>query len=233
MCTTPALVLASASPRRVELLSRLGMQFAAQASNVAEDELERSRRPELVARRLARAKAVAVASDDPAASVLAADTIVVLRGRLFGKPDSPEEAIAMLRSLRARSHRVITAVALARGGRLLVRHATTWVTMRDYTDEEIWRSIERGDPFDKAGAYAIQDESFRPVAGSCGCYCNVVGLPLALVAELLAATPVDWSGNAGGARMELPSACACCPLWSSPATPDVAPRHHGNAKAGP
>ena len=117
-----------------------------------------------MARRLARAKALAVAARYPALPVLAADTVVVFRGRLLGKPADEAEAWAMLRGLRGRWHRVITAVALARDGRTRVDHAVTQVRMREYSDEEIAASIARGDPFDKAGAYAIQDECFRPVA---------------------------------------------------------------------
>jgi len=116
----------------------------------------------------------------------------------------------MLRDLRGRWHRVVTAVALASGPRVRLRHAVTRVLMRHYSDEEIAASIGQGDPFDKAGGYAIQDKHFQPVAEYRGCYCNVVGLPLATVLELL--------GGAGAVvnvlLHDLPPHCARCPLFT-------------------
>ena len=122
-----------------------------------------------------------------------ADTIVALRGALLGKPHDADEARAMLEFLRGRTHRVVTAVAVLPAGRRgpLVDHAVTRVTMRRYTDAEIAASIARGDPFDKAGAYAIQDDRIAPVARYDGCYCNVVGLPLWTAVRLLGRAGLD------------------------------------------
>lgn len=211
MSGAPRLILASASPRRRDLLGRLDLEFAVAPAEIPEELPAQAPRAERMARRLARAKALAVAARYPALPVLAADTVVVFRGRLLGKPADEAEAWAMLRGLRGRWHRVITAVAVARDRRVRVDHAVTQVRMREYSDEEIAASIARGAPFDKAGAYAIQDECFRPVAEYRGCYCNVVGLPLALVIDLL-----DRVGIVPSVPLEhLPPECAHCPLFAS------------------
>jgi len=206
------LVLASASPRRRELLSRLGIAFEVVPSGVEEDSIGTGR-PERAARRLATAKALAVAAFRPDAVVLAADTVVSHRGDLLGKPRDAQQAAAMLRRLRGRTHRVITAVAVLppRRARPLIDHVLTRVTMRRYPDEEIAASIARGDPFDKAGAYAIQDEHFAPVDRYDGCYCNVVGLPLWTAIRLLGKAGLDITHI--GAE-NLPPQCAACPLRS-------------------
>lgn len=201
------LVLASASPRRRELLGLLGLEFDVRPVDV--EEVFRGSRPELEARRLAREKAEAARLLEPAVPILAADTVVVLDRAILGKPSDADEAREMLERLRGRTHDVITAVALLpRGERaVLGRHAVTRVTMRPYADEEITGSIARGDPFDKAGAYAIQDGVFRPVESYDGCHCNVVGLPLWPVIEML-----RKSGAADPSVDRLLPQCAACPL---------------------
>ncbi len=211
------LILASASPRRRELLTRLGLPFEVVAPEVEED-AGAGGRPERIARRLAAAKARAVAAQRPGATVLAADTVVAHRGRLLGKPRDAEEARAMLELLRDRTHRVITAVAVLpsrrvetprRGVSTLVDHVVTVVRMRRYSDQEIEASIAQGDPFDKAGAYAIQDTLLRPVASYEGCYCNVVGLPLWTTVRLLGRAGLDIMRVSAG---DLLPQCAACPL---------------------
>ncbi len=206
------LVLASASPRRRELLSRLGIAFEVVPSDLEEDD-DGAGRPERVARRLATAKALAVAAFRPDAVILAADTVVAHRGELLGKPRDAQQAASMLRRLRARTHRVLTAVAALPPGRArpFVDHALTTVTMRLYADEEIAASIARGDPFDKAGAYAIQDERLAPVASYDGCYCNVVGLPLWTAIRLLERAGLDITRVSVA---DLPPQCSACPLRS-------------------
>jgi MAF protein len=199
------LVLASASPRRRELLTALGYDFEVVPSSVDEDAFARPR-PERLARALALAKARDVAASHPDAAVLAADTVVVQRGVFLAKPSGPEEARAMLNRLRGRPHRVITAVCVvAPRHRTRVAHEVTRVIMRAYTPAEVEASIMRGDPFDKAGAYAIQDPVFRPVASYQGCYCNVVGLPLWTTLRLLRDAAV---AHARTPRM--PVACEAC-----------------------
>lgn len=205
----PPLILASASPRRRELLARLGLPFEVDPAEV-EEEL-RGAPPVRLARRLATAKARAVAVRHPDAAILAADTIVAYHGILFGKPEDADEARRMLEFLRGRTHRVISAVAVLAPTRrrALIDHAVTSVTMRRCTSEEVADSIGRGDPFDKAGAYAIQDELLSPVATYDGCYCNVVGLPLWTSMRLLGRVGLDIT-HVNAAAL-LPH-CGDCPV---------------------
>ena len=185
------LILASSSPRRQELLKRLVSEFSAMSPEIDESRLEGEALVDY-AERLSREKAAAVAKslDGAPALIIAADTIVIdCEGRLLGKPVDAGDARRMLRHLRSRAHQVVTAVTVALNGepgRSLTRRARTTVIMRDYSDGEIDAYIASGDPFDKAGAYAIQNEVFRPVARIEGSYSNVVGLPLPLVKSLLA-----------------------------------------------
>ena len=185
----PRIVLASASPRRRELLAALGLPFEVRPSEVDEDTTEAD--PVRVAEGLALRKARAVAEDARDALVIGSDTVVVLDGRMLAKPADAEEARAMLRALRDRPHEVITGVAVILDGRSAASHARTAVRMRDYTDAEMEAFIASGGPFDKAGGYAIQDPAFAPVAAFEGCRCNVVGLPLAELRRLLRTFEVE------------------------------------------
>lgn len=180
----PPIILASASPRRRELLAALGVAFEVVASHVDESTDEGD--PAAAAELLARRKAESVAADHPSALVIGSDTIVALDGRMLGKPGDAAEARAMLASLRGRTHEVVTGVAVALDGRVVSDHARTAVRMRDYEDAAIEAFIASGSPFDKAGGYAIQDEAFAPAERFEGCRCNVVGLPLATLRGLLA-----------------------------------------------
>ncbi len=186
----PELVLASGSPRRRELLAALGLDFTVDVADVDETP-QPGELPEALVCRLCRAKAAAVAERHPGKVVLAADTLVALDGVLLGKPADALEAVAMLSSLRDRVHIVYTAVCVIHGAEIGTRLSTTGVTMRDYTDAEIERYVETGDPLDKAGAYGIQDLRFAPVAAWKGCFSAVMGLPLGLAAELLAAARIE------------------------------------------
>jgi MAF protein len=185
-------VLASKSPRRKELLARLGLDFSVEVADVDETpwlgEL-----PEVLVCRLCRAKAVAVAERHPGEVVLAADTLVVVDGVLLGKPADALEAVAMLSALRDRVHIVYTAVCVIHGTGVETRLSATDVAMRAYTDAEIEEYVETGDPLDKAGAYGIQDLQFAPVAFWRGCYSAVMGLPLGLAAELLSGVGIEAS----------------------------------------
>lgn len=144
---------------------------------------------------VAQAKARSVAASaqpDADEIVLAADTLVVHAGQMLGKPVDAGTAREMLGSLRARVHQVLTGVVLlASAGRGWAGVVTTSVTMRAYRDEEIEAYIARGEPFDKAGGYAIQDAAFRPVDSLDGCYLNVVGLPVCAISAGLAALGVE------------------------------------------
>jgi len=208
---TPRLILASRSPRRRELLAHLGLPFRVVIPQVEEGAAPASSgQPEELAEALAKAKAEAVAGEEKEGIVIAADTIVVDGDTILGKPADGSEAAATLRRLRGRTHRVITGLALVHvgSGQRVASHVVTAVHMRHYSDVEISAYVARREPFDKAGAYAIQDEQFRPVASYDGCYCNVVGLPLKALVILLRRAGLDITLDALGS---LPPECAACP----------------------
>ena len=187
---TPKLILASASPRRRELLAQAGYQFDVQISSVPE-----TRRPEedgiRFATRLAREKAEEVFARHQPGIVLGADTVVVCDGEVMGKPANPADAERMLLLLAGRTHQVVTGVAVVWGSSpspaIEVAAELTQVTMRTLWPEEVSRYVATGEPMDKAGAYAIQGYAARWIPRISGCYFNVVGLPLALVATMLEA----------------------------------------------
>ncbi len=173
------ILLASASPRRHELLGALGFQFAVIPAEVDESSWS-GEAPAELAVRLAASKALAVAGTHHDALVIAADTLVVMDGDVLGKPADAGEAAGMLRRLRGREHQVMTGLALAdpTAGQILMQLATTGVEMRPYSQAELEAYVATGDPLDKAGGYAIQHAVFAPVARLADCYANVVGLPL-------------------------------------------------------
>lgn len=217
------LILASQSPRRRALLAALGLTFAVDAADVDETPLA-GESPDRLVCRLCRAKAQAVAGRHPRAVVLAADTVVTLDGQTLGKPADAAEATEMLRRLRGRTHTVFTAVAVARDGAVQTRLTASQVTMRFYSDAEIATYVAGGDPFDKAGAYAIQDPTFAPVAAWRGCYTSIMGLPLAAAAELLAQAGVHAPTDVAAICRGLEPTGACCVaagrVTSEPALPD-------------
>lgn len=181
--TQARFVLASASPRRQELIRLLGLT-ARVAPQDLDEEAHAGPDPLLSALSIARAKASSAReSADDGEIVLAADTVVVHEGHSLGKPREPVEAVAMLRGLRAKVHRVATGVVMALAGshREWSVLVTTAVRMRPYGDDEIEAYVARREPFDKAGGYAIQDPVFQPVEELNGCFLNVVGLPLCAV----------------------------------------------------
>ncbi|MCY4455516.1 MAG: Maf family protein [Chloroflexi bacterium] len=177
------IVLASASPRRRELLPSLGVTFEVIPANV--DESDEDDDAARLARTLALRKARAVADTRPGDTVIGADTIVVLGRRQLGKPGDDAEARAMLEALRGRTHHVVTGVAVIGAGGEATESVATAVAMRDYADDEVARYIARGEPFDKAGGYAVQDAEFAPAATVDGCRCAVIGLPLWTLRRLL------------------------------------------------
>lgn len=182
--TRPPLLLASASPRRLELLRALGLEPLVRPADVDET-LRPGEDPHDAAERLARAKAAAVAAAAPEGSVvLAADTIVVLGGEALGKPRDDDDARRMLRALRGRAHDVVTGVALARDGRLVSGRETTEVLFAPMTDEEVDAYVASGEPADKAGAYALQGLGGLFVERITGTPSNVIGLPFRLVRRL-------------------------------------------------
>ena len=195
------LVLASASPRRQELLRNAGIEFEVQPAHIPEDPLP-GEAAKAYAERLARQKALAVAQRRPKDTVLGADTVVVVDGQLLGKPSDAADAARMLRLLSGREHQVITGVCLVVGGKPSVASETTIVTVSELTDQDIAEYVATGEPMDKAGAYAIQGIASRWIPHIEGDYSNVVGLPVALVFRMLReiSTPVLSSQKNRGSK---------------------------------
>jgi MAF protein len=184
---SPKLILASGSPRRKELLRLLGVPFQVMVPDIGEDAWPDGDAG-AQARALAEGKALAIARQSPVDVVIAADTLVVLEDQAMGKPPDTESAVAMLRALCGREHSVVSGLAVVgpRSAVPEVQAVETRVWMRDYADEEMRDYVARGEPFDKAGAYAIQDYRFHPVERIEGCYANVMGLPLCHLFAMLA-----------------------------------------------
>ncbi len=181
------LILASSSPRRRELMRNAGFEFEVHPSRVVEVPRPHEKALDF-ARRAAREKALEVAATSSRGSlVLGADTVLDVNGQILGKPTSPRDAKRMLRQLSDITHRVITGLCLVRApDRILaLKHATTLVTFRKLDEEETRSYIRSGEPFDKAGAYAIQGMASKFVTRISGSYFNVVGLPISLVYEML------------------------------------------------
>lgn len=189
------LVLASASPRRAELLRQLGLNFVVLASGVAEEDKEQN--PATLAQRLAIAKARAVAKRVAEGVIIATDTVVCVDGELLGKPKDAQEAARMLERLSGRRHEVLTGLAVLRqpDGFTCCHVEKTRVTMREIRRDEIDWYLASGEFCDKAGGYGIQGRAAVFVEKLEGCYFNVVGLPLAALCKLLAAVGVQiWKG---------------------------------------
>ncbi|MGD9660454.1 MAG: nucleoside triphosphate pyrophosphatase [Porticoccaceae bacterium] len=186
---TADFILASASPRRAELLRQIGARFLCCPADVDETPIP-GEAPRDYVLRLALTKAGAVlAMNNPDADslpVLAADTTVAIDGQLLGKPENEEQAVAMLMSLSGRSHRVFTAVAVVSSERSVWRITDTSVTFAALDEQQCRRYWQTGEPRDKAGAYAIQGLGAVFVEKIAGSYSGVVGLPLAETRELLA-----------------------------------------------
>lgn len=183
------LILASASPRRRELLAQAGFCFEVVPADVPEL-LKPGEDPIRFVTRLAREKAEAVAASRPITPdtiVLGADTIVVVDEEVLGKPQDAADAARMLRRLSGQTHQVITGVCLAKGRERQRAAEVTFVRFSTLSDAEIDAYVATGEPLDKAGAYAIQGRAGRWVPRIHGCYFNVVGLPLALISSMIEA----------------------------------------------
>ena len=206
------LLLASASPRRRELIKLLGLPVETTAADIDETPLDHESAAEMAVR-LSQAKAQAVSSLQSSAIIIASDTTVSLDTEPLGKPIDAADARSMLLRLRDRVHQVHTAITLIdrAADRSLTDLATSDVRMRAYSDQEIEAYIASGDPFDKAGAYAIQHSGFNPAENFAHCFANVMGLPLCHVARSLRKLGVEPVND-------VPSACQTylnytCPVY--------------------
>ena len=184
---TMKIILASQSPRRLELFSRLGLPFKQIPAEVDETVGGSPPPPEVFAEDIARSKAEAVARAWKDHTVVGADTVVVAGGRILGKPGNEERAREMLCLLNGKRHRVVTGIAVVQGGQGIAETGVkvTEVEFHQVSEKEIEAYIRCGEPLDKAGGYGIQDKGRFLVKSVRGCYSNVVGLPLCLLVELL------------------------------------------------
>lgn len=180
-----SIILASASPRRQELLRQVGCEFTVIVSDVIEDNNQNCPPAELAVA-LSKAKALDVAAKAGAEDVvIGADTIVVLGDQVYGKPADAEDARRMLSDLSGREHHVITGITVVQGDNMWTGFAVTAVNIAELSVEDIKSYIATGEPMDKAGAYAIQGMGALFVKGISGCYSNVVGLPIFTLSEIL------------------------------------------------
>ena len=198
-------VLASTSPRRRELMRRMGKAFDVACPSVNEDALP-GESPSHLVERLALAKARSVHGDQGDRVVIGADSVVVLDDRILGKPGSSDDARSMLTALRGREHDVYTGVAVVGPNGEAVSSKRSRVVMREYSDAELEDYVLSGEPMDKAGGYAIQDQHFRPASLLEGCYNNVMGLPTCLLADMLVKAGLPPH------TVERPPECANCPV---------------------
>lgn len=181
-----SMILASGSPRRRELLSGLGLSFQVIPPTVDEADCDVKGLPPIeMVKRLAEYKGLSVAKAYPNELVIAADTLVAIDNEVLGKPDSPEQAAQMLTRLQGKKHQVVSAIAVFYQGQSVVDALATDVWMRAFSPESVQRYVATGEPLDKAGAYAIQDVGSLLVERIEGCYFNVVGMSLVLLAQVL------------------------------------------------
>lgn len=184
MIRLPKLILASGSPRRAEIMQSVGWEFEKAVPDIDETELP-GEAPDVYVQRLARTKAEVVAANFPGRIVLGADTTVVIDDQIIGKPVDMADARRMLSMLSGRLHEVLTGVAVVTNGETRVGLQRTMVKFVQLSDSEITFLAERGDPLDKAGAYAVQAQAALFIEGIEGDYWNVVGLPISLVYRLV------------------------------------------------
>lgn len=189
-------ILASASPRRRELLQQIDASFEVKVSSVEEVTGGNLAPAEIVVENAVH-KAKAVAEAFPGDAVLGADTIVFLDGRVYGKPKDGEEAKAMLRALAGREHEVATGIAWVHAGEVFTDVETTRVFFAPLTEEAIDAYVKTGEPLDKAGAYAIQGRAAQFIESIEGSFSNVVGLPLYAVCRLAGKAGVNLYDNHG------------------------------------
>jgi septum formation protein len=213
------LILASASPRRRQIISTLGLPFTLGVSPTNEEAMESAYQGPIdgLAQWLAAHKAMMMLMQPEAANrlIVTADTTVLLDGQVLGKPRDGKHARELLLTLRGRWHRVVTGVVVSAliNGQIHLRGAscTTPVLMRPYSEEEIAAYIATGDPLDKAGAYGIQNTQFQPTERIDGCYLNVVGLPICILVNLLAEFKVYPSCSIQAVKTNNGKSCLECP----------------------
>ena len=185
------IILASQSPRRRELLERMGISEFDIIPAVGEERADPALTPAQLVEELSRQKAAEIAAGHPDALIIAADTVVSVDGLVLGKPHSREEAARMLSTLSGREHTVFSGITVSWNGRVVTTHESTAVRFRSLTAQDISNYISTGEPMDKAGSYGIQGYGCTLVEGISGDYYNVVGLPVCRLTQILAEFGLD------------------------------------------
>lgn len=185
------IILASQSPRRRELLERMGISHFDVIPAKGEERADPNLTPEQLVEELSRQKAAEIAADHPDALIIAADTVVAVDGTVLGKPHDRDDAVRMLQALSGREHTVYSGLTVCWQGRSVTQHEATAVRFRPLTRDDIDHYVSTGEPMDKAGSYGIQGYGCTLVEGISGDYYNVVGLPVCRLGRILADFGVD------------------------------------------
>ena len=185
------IILASQSPRRRELLERMGIfQFDIIPAK-GEERSDPNLTPEQLVEELSRQKAAEIAAGNPDALIIAADTVVAVDGTVLGKPHDQDDAVRMLQTLSGREHTVYSGLTVCWQGRSVTQHEATAVRFRPLTQDDIHHYVSTGEPMDKAGSYGIQGYGCTLVEGISGDYYNVVGLPVCRLSQILSGFGLD------------------------------------------
>ena len=192
------IILASGSPRRHELLKKLCSNFKIQVSDAIE--VQNNLEPKILAVENAKLKAQDVFNKNPGAIVIGADTIVVLNGKIFGKPKNPADAEKMLSQLANKRHEVITGLAICAGGKIFTDYDVTEVYFGEMTTEEIKKYVATGEPLDKSGSYALQGGATKFIEKIHGDWSNVVGLPVYRLKKLAQEAGINFEETRNDSR---------------------------------
>lgn len=189
------LILASSSPRRLDILSRISKSVQIIPPIKPEPPTQLGESPQEFVKRLSLLKVSEAAASVSRSIIIGADTAVVFKNHVLGKPEDCDDAKIMLRLLRGKYHRVLTGITVldSYSGNLISSCTSTTVLMRDYSDNELSAYVDSGSPLDKAGGYGIQDIEFSPVSSVDGCYLNVVGLPLCTLLDMITELSIEFS----------------------------------------
>ena len=185
------IILASQSPRRRELLERMGISQLDIIPAKGEERSDPNLTPEQLVEELSRQKAAEIAAGNPDALIIAADTVVAVDGTVLGKPHDRDDAVRMLQTLSGREHTVYSGLTVCWQGRSVTQHEATAVRFRPLTQDDIHHYVSTGEPMDKAGSYGIQGYGCTLVEGISGDYYNVVGLPVCRLSQILSGFGLD------------------------------------------
>jgi septum formation protein len=188
------IILASKSPRRKKILEQVGLNFEVAASDFDESQIEFETPQEMV-EKLSFEKAKVIAQRNPGAIIIGADTVVIFRKEIIGKPKSKADAVRILKLLSGNTHEIITGFTVIEDKKSITKHITSKIKFKKLNEDEIKAYVATGEPMDKAGGYGIQERGGLFMENITGDYFNVVGLPISALAEVLKEFGVDIAGN--------------------------------------